>query len=377
MSDLRAAIEAAASTSSEETTNVEPIQTEVDNSVVNTPVDSSPSPVVVDKKDSGGGQETKVSNDTGSTEKPTIEEVAGEAGKPVENKDETPEQRETRHRVDRAPQSWKGEAKKLWDQLPLQVRQEVARREKDMLPIMQEAATNRNKVQEVLSVITPHRGIIDQHYGGNPMEAVKTMLGVERVIRTGTATQKAQIVANMIKEFGVDIHTLDSLLVGQQPTEEIQQQSNIEALLEQKLAPFQQFIQTQQQREAQQRQQVEQTAVMTVQEMSQDEKYPYFNEVREDMADLIEMNARRGLYLSLDDAYNRAVRMNTGTFQAAQVRDQSQGTTQAALEAHRAAQAAKGASVSVTGSPTGTGKNSGDPSNLRGLIENAFGGGRL
>ncbi|MCO5761709.1 MAG: hypothetical protein NHG36_09395, partial [Chromatiaceae bacterium] len=127
----------------------------------------------------------------------------------------------------------------------------------------------------------------------------------------------------------------------------------------------------------QQCQQVEQQAVMTVEQMSQDEKYPYFNEVREDMADIIELGARKGVYISLSEAYNKAIRMNDGTFQASSVRDQSQGATQAALEAHRAAQAAKGASVSVTGSPTGTGKNSGDPSNLRGLIENAFGGGRL
>ena len=371
MSDLRAAIEAAASTPSEETTNVEPVQVEsspapeaVENVSPDTHAESSPA--------AGVEADAKPASD-----KPSIEEVVGESGKTVEDKNETPEQREARHRVDRAPQSWKGEAKKLWEQLPLQVRQEVARREKDMLPIMQEAATNRNKVQEVLSVITPHRGIIDQHYGGNPMEAVKTMLGVERVIRTGTATQKAQIVANMIKEFGVDIHTLDSLLVGQQPSEAIQQQSSIEALLEQKLAPFQQFIQTQQQREQEQRQQVERQVVTTVEQMAQDDRYPYFNEVRADMADIIEMGARRGVAISLEDAYTKAIRMNDGTFQASSVRDQSQGATQAALEAHRAAQAAKGASVSVTGSPTGTGKNSGDPSNLRGLIENAFGGGRL
>jgi hypothetical protein len=374
MSDLRAAIEAAASTPSEETTNEPSVQ--VDSAPAATPSDD-----VAPASSSEAGDAPAAADaqpvEKAASDKPSIEEVAGADGKPVEHKDETPEQREARHRVDRAPQSWKGEAKKLWEQLPLQVRQEVARREKDMLPIMQEAAGNKNRVQEVLAVVGPHRAIIDQHYGGNPMEAVKTMLGVERVIRTGTATQKAQLIANMIKEFSVDVATLDSFLVGQPAPEAVQQQSSIEQLLEQKLAPFQQFLQTQQEREQQVRQQTEQQAVMTVTEMSQDDRYPYFNEVRADMADIIEMGARRGVAISLQDAYTKAIRMNDGTFQASSVRDQSQGATQAALEAHRAAQAAKGASLSVTGSPTGTGKNTGDPSNLRGLIENAFGGGRL
>jgi len=374
MSDLRSAIEVAASTPSEETTNDTSVQ--VDTPVVSSPSEDAAPVQSSDTPDSSGSGEVGTDKKA-SDAAPSIEEVAGSEGKPVEHKGETPEQREARHRVDRAPQSWKGEAKKLWETLPLQVRQEVARREKDILPIMQEAAGNKNKVQEVLAVVTPHRSIIDQHYGGNPMEAVKMMLGVERVIRTGTATQKAQLVANMIKDFGVDIHTLDSFLVGQPAPEAIQQQSTIEQLLEQKLAPFQQFIQTQQQREQQQREQVQQQVTMTVTEMSQDDRYPYFNEVRADMADIIEMGARRGVAISLEDAYTKAIRMNDGTFQASSVRDQSQGATQAALEAHRAAQAAKGASVQVTGSPTGTGKNSGDPSNLRGLIENAFGGGRL
>jgi hypothetical protein len=111
--------------------------------------------------------------------------------------------------------------------------------------------------------------------------------------------------------------------------------------------------------------------------MANDPAYPYFQDVREDMADLIELSAKKGLAISLQEAYNKAVRMNDQVFQATSVRDSTQGATQAALEAHRAAQAAKGASVSVNGSPTGTGRNLGNPSDLRGTIEAMFSGGRL
>lgn len=308
-------------------------------------------------------------------DKPNIEEVAGDK-QVAEKPNETPAEREARHRVDRAPQSWKGDAKKLWETLPLQIRQEVARREKDVMQVMHQAADHKSKIDAMVQVMTPHGERIRATYG-DPVKAVASLLQTEAVLHSGSQAQKAQLLAHLVKQFGVDIYALDSALAGQPMPEQVQQQSTIEQLLEQKLAPFQQFLQTQQNRELQERQQSQQQAEMTVAEMSQDDRYPYFADVRQDMADIIEMNSRRGVAISLQDAYTRAVRMNDGTFQAANVRDQSQGATQAALEAHRAAQAAKGASVSVTGSPTGSGRNVGNSSDLRGTIEAAFGGGRL
>ena len=372
--DLRSTIEAAtqevASNEATETVQVE--------SPVSAAPSEAPSPAPVENRAdaSGTGSPASPSATQKSDAPPSIEEVAGEAGQPVENKAETPEQREARHRVDRAPQSWKGDAKQLWAQLPLQVRQEVARREKDVMQVMHSAAENKHKMDAMMGVMMPHKDRILSNYG-DPVRAVESLLQTEAVLHSGSQAQKAQLLTRLVQQFGVDVRALDSALAGMALPEEVQAQSNIEQLLEQKLAPFQQFLQTQQQREMQQRQQVEQQATVTVQQMAQDDRYPYFEDVRADMADIIEMNARRGVAISLQDAYTRAVRMNDGTFQASSVRDQTQGATQQALEAHRAAQAAKGASVSVSGSPTGNGRNAGDPSNLRGIIETAFGGGRL
>jgi len=376
MSELRAAIEAAASTPSEETTNDEPsVQVESTStegsSEGSASVQSSDAPSTTDPVSDAPATE-KAAND-----KPSIEEVAGKDNKPVEDKNETPEQREARHRVDRAPQSWKGEAKKVWDTLPLQVRQEVARREREMLPVMQQAAQDRQRIQQMVEVMTPHRDRIQQMYGGNPVAAIGNLLQAEQMLTTAPMQQRAQFVARMIQQYGVDIRALDAALVGESMPEQVQQQSTIEQLLERKLAPFQQFIQTQQEREQQQVRQQQEQVTSTVQDMANDPKYPYFQDVRSDMADIIEMGARRGVAISLEDAYTKAVRMNDDVFQATSVRDSTQGATQAALEAHRAAQAAKGASVSVSGAPTGTGRNLGNPSDLRGTIEAQFSGGRL
>jgi len=92
------------------------------------------------------------------------------------------------------------------------------------------------------------------------------------------------------------------------------------------------------------------------------------------MADLIDLNAKKGIPLSLDEAYNRAVRMNPDTY--GQMERQS--TVSAATQAHQAAIRARNAGSSISGSPAGGGgqSNGGDGS-LRGAIEAAFGGQRL
>lgn len=311
----------------------------------------------------------------------SIEEVAN-GGKPEEltsPKDENAEPRTIDPRIDRAPASWKGDAKKLWSELPLAARQEVIRRERDTTKVIQEAAQARNQIEPIREVLSPHMDRIQQMYQGNPITAINNLLGVERTLVSGTAQDKVQLVARMIDRFGIDIQMLDSALANQPAPQQTQQLSQIEELVNQRLAPVMDFLGQQQQREQLHARQIEDQALHTVETMATDANYPYFEDVRQDMADIIEMGARRGVAISMEDAYTRAVRMNDITFQATNVRENSQAATQAALQAHQLAQKAKGAAVSVSGSPMGTGTNVGNPADLRGTIAAAFGdtGGRL
>ena len=312
----------------------------------------------------------------------TIEEVVNDPkpGEKVAPKEENGEPRVVDPRIDRAPASWKGDAKKLWAELPLAARQEVIRRERDTTKVMQEAAQARNQIEPLREVIGPHMDRIQQMYQGNPVTAINNLLSVERTLVSGTAQDKVQLVARMIDRFGIDIQMLDSALSNQPaPQQQNPQVSQIEQLLNERLAPVMNFLGQQQQREQAQVRQIEEQAVHTVETMATDPNYPYFEDVRQEMADIIEMGARRGVAISMEDAYTRAVRMNDTTFQATNVRETSQAATQAALQAHQIAQKAKGAAVSVSGSPSATGTNAGNPADLRGTIAAAFGntGGRL
>ena len=364
MSDLREALESAVNEHTEEPTSTPEVAAVA-------PVETAPATV-----DAPSSSESETLGEASSAApvpakadaKPSIEDVVAEAEGQPTDKPETEAQKDARTRVDRAPQSWKGDAKKVWEQLPLNVRQEVARREREITTKLSEVAPVKQRMDSLMQVLTPHQERIQAVHGGNPLQAIERMMNVERIMFSGSAGDKAQLVANMIKEFKVDIASLDNLLSGEQLPAPVQQQTDIERLLEQKLAPVQQFIQAQQQSEQRRAQQVEQEAVHTVETMAVDPNFPYFDDVRDDMADLIEMAAKKGVALSLSDAYNKAIRMNDDTFQASSARSTTQAATQAALSAHQEAQKAKGAALSVSGAPSGVGTNFGNTNDLRGII---------
>lgn len=196
-----------------------------------------------------------------------------------------------------------------------------------------------------------------------PLQAVGELLKADYALSTAPPTQKAQFMAKLIKDYGVDIAELDSALAGQQadPTT-----SRVEQLFQQQLAPVQQFMQQQQQTLEAERQAREQAAIAEIQQMANDHvKYPYFETVRNDMADLIDLNARRGIQLSLADAYAKAVQINPET--APLVRTQ---TKQVQVQNNRAQKAIQ-ASASVKGAPAGSPTTKGSDS-LRDTIEAAF-----
>ena len=288
---------------------------------------------------------------------------------------ETPEQR-AQHRIDRPPTSWRKEAKGEWGAIPLQVRQEVYRREMEVERVMKETAPIRQEMESIKTAFSPYMARI-QSMGATPLQAIDSLLKADHTLATAPRQQKAQYLAKLIADYDVDINDLDSaisqMLQGKQAPQQPQGfdpnyiNQLVQQQLTQALAPFQQERQAREQAVVQQ-------AAHTVESMSLDPKYPHFDDVREDMADLIELNARRGVALSMEDAYDRAVRSNPDTF--------GQITQQSALaqanQQHLQAQRAKTAASSVSGAPAGSGSSvyAGDGS-LRSQIEAAFNNSRI
>ena len=126
-------------------------------------------------------------------------------------------------------------------------------------------------------------------------------------LTTGTAQQKAEIVRNIISEYGVDINTLDAVLAGtvanKKPTDDI------EAIVAQRIQPFQQHLQKITQQTQAQNQRMMQDTQRELTEFAA--SHEFYEDLREDMADLMELAAKRGTSLSLEAAYKKAADMNS------------------------------------------------------------------
>jgi hypothetical protein len=235
-----------------------------------------------------------------------------------------------------------------WAQLPDTVRGEIARRESEVARTLQETSEARKTAEAVMKTIAPYEAFIKAE-NSSPLQAIDNLMSTAARLRTGTAPELATLVAGIVNQFGVGrfgngfIEALDSALAGQTPRVD-PQQTAIDQVLNQRLAPIQSMFQQFQQAQATQQQRVaEQTQSEVEQFIGQAE---FGEDVREDMADLIEAAHRRGQAMSLKQAYDKACMLNDSVSKVVQQRRMAQG----AQVQTQAAQRARSAAVSVSGS---------------------------
>ena len=326
----------------------------------------SPAPApapAVDKPTFDAETGKEVTDQKGSEQKPE----PPKDGSPTEVT-ETPMEKQEKEpapqgRLDKPPQSWKASEKGKWNGLDIGVRAEIIRREREADRAIQESSGARKFAEGFERAVQPYMGRY-QAAGLKPTQAIMNLMQVDHALATGPAPQRAQLMAKMITDYGVDIEMLANALDGKDmrsPT------ADVEQLLEQKLAPVQEFIQGQTRREQEQRQREFQATAQTIEQMAEDPAYPLFEVVREDMADIIEINLKRGTKMSLKEVYNRAVQMNP----EASAETQRQAKQSQAQKANDEANRATAASLSVSGNPASL-PTQVPASDLRGTIEAAF-----
>lgn len=275
-----------------------------------------------------------------------------------------------RQQPEKAPASWKPEVREHWAQLPESVRSEIYRREVEVQRTLQETAEARKTAEAVMKTVAPYEGFIRAE-GSNPIQAIDNLMATAARLRTGTAPELAQLVAGLVTQFGTGrfgnqfIEMLDSALAGQAPQAADTQTAQVQQAVQQQLAPVQQFMTQFQQMQAQQAMAAQQQAANEVQQfLSQAE---FGDDVRDEMADLLEAAQRKGQNLTLQQAYEKACYLNDSVrkvMQQRQVAQRGQVHTQAA-------QRAKAAAVSVSGSaPMGALQQS--PTDVRSAIEAAI-----
>lgn len=269
---------------------------------------------------------------------------------------------------ERAPASWRPDVREHWAQLPPAVRAEVARRESEVQRTLQETAEARRFTEQLQRVIAPYEMFIKAE-NSNPLQAIDNLMATAARLRTGTAPELASMVAGIVKQFGVGrfgqqfIEQLDQALVGEIPKGDAVQ-SQVQQVLQQQLAPVQQFMSQFQQQQQAVAQRAQQEAVAEVQSfISQAE---FGEDVREEMADLLEVAQRRGRELTLQDAYRQACLANPRVRAVLEGRARAQGAQQLT----GAAQRAKAAAVQVSGGPVPAPRT--NPTDVRSAIEAAI-----
>lgn len=283
----------------------------------------------------------------------------------AEDPEEQARQMETLPSTDNAPKSWKAVPKEKWAALDPVVRAEVHRRERDMTRAAQEHAPVKKFVGDFQQAIQPFA----QHYaprGIQPLQLMQNLMQADVHLSTAPAPQRAQFMAKLIKDYGIDVNMLDMALSGQDPGND--PNAGFQRMLDERLAPLTGFVQTETQRRESVARAEQERAQTVLQRMEHDtENFPHFALVAQDMADITEMAFKRKVYLTPQEAYKRAVAMNP----EAQAAEQGRSGQQRAQVAHAAATRSLGASLSVNGAPAPL-RQEVSPDDLRGTIEAAW-----
>jgi hypothetical protein len=263
------------------------------------------------------------------------------------------------------PVGWGPKEREDWSKIPRHLQEKVMARERDMSMNMESTAQARKTHDAFTNLTQQYGSVLSGVMGDTPMETVGNLFSTVANLRMGSPIQKAQIVADLIKDFGVDINTLDSAIVGAAPSPQQSQSDEVQRLVAEQMAPFQQMMGQQnayQQQQVNQRTEAANTEVRTFSANAE-----FLGDVRHDMADMIDAAAARGQNMTMEDAYNKACAINPQISAVMAQRKQ-----QADLTASTTTMATKRAAASsLNGRQIGNGGNSGGGS-MRDTIADAW-----
>lgn len=243
----------------------------------------------------------------------------GAEGLPAEAPADQPES-------DRAPSSWTPTIAEKWSDLPPDVRAEIQRRETDYHRGIEQYKQAAGIAQEVQHTLQPYMANI-QAAGVHPLQAVDKLMQADHVLRNGAPEQKSQFLAQLARDYGVDLNQVQPLPPMDPQVQQLMAQN-------QQLQQFQQTVQQQQQ----------QAVMSEIDTFRANPANVHFENVKDDMSVLLQS----GRATNLQDAYDKAVWMRPDIRQTL-VHQQSANAQKQQAEAARR-QRAQSAAGGVKGS---------------------------
>lgn len=267
------------------------------------------------------------------------------------------------------PQHWRAVAREKWATLPREVQEDAKRIEAEVNRVNRESAEARKFAQSFEKTLTPYRAFIR----GEPLQVVNGLLQTAVALQTAPTHQKAQLVAQIIKGYNVDIDALSTALSGQPAAPQKGQPQSQPQRPEQFRDPrVDEWL-------ARQEQESERAAQHAVQEFAREAEFlnePWPGRARRDgspvlvrdlVANLIEANAREGIDLPLKDAYAQVVQQHPELSRVLRQREEAKH----AATANAATQRVKAASSSVRSQPAAR-PLSAQKASLDSILDSAF-----
>jgi hypothetical protein len=298
-----------------------------------------------------------------------VDDIAEEAEKPVEIEAATEEPQKVEEVPEepalQRPSTWKKEYLPIWDKLTqgeqltkeeaIKLAQYSNQRESEYKKGVSTYKAEADRAKPFVEVIAP----IEQNLakrGINPTQYVQNLVRAEQILSNAPYQQKVQIFQQLAADYGIQLNNNGQATQLDPYTQQLMNQLN---QVNQEVSSIKgRFAQEENQR-----------LMGEIERVRSDvEKFPHFDVVREEMAQLLEL----GKAQDLETAYKKAVRMNDDVWALEQDRLLKEAK-QSAIKAQQV-QKAKAAAVSPKSvTPSGKVSDTGDKKDRRSLLAEQMG----
>jgi hypothetical protein len=233
---------------------------------------------------------------------------------------------------ERPPASWKKDYHEVWQTADPRLKEYAWQREEEMKAGVQPLLTKAQFADQMQQAIEPYMQNI-RGLGIEAPQAVKALMEADNILRHGSAQQKQQYFATLAQQYGINMGEVQT-----QPVD-----PNFYAIQNELAQVRGEVLNWKQQQEAAQNQ----ALLNEINEFQQ--KAEYFEDARPTMIQLL----NSGVAKDLDDAYQKALRLDNELFTKQQQSLQAKADAEKREASNRAAKAARAAAVSVKSSTPG------------------------
>lgn len=264
---------------------------------------------------------------------------------------------------DAPPAGWTAAEKAEWSKLPPAIQTAVSRREAEMSRGGQQWSAEKRQYEQILSPLAQETARLGIPVG----EGLNTLLAAHHALNQNPV----EAIKHLARQYNVDLATIAG-----QPVSDAPQGQDISGLVRQSVTHHPVVTQMQRWMETQENQR-QQATVDAVTAFATSPGHEHFETIQSELMAMIptikSMNPGWSHEKILQDAYDRAVFANPTTRQLTLAARDAKAEEDRRKAAAEHAKKARTASVSVTGSPSGT-PAAHVPDTIRGALEQAWSG---